>query len=91
VGVHTITASVTDIGGLTESATVEVTVNGLADVVTITKANYNSKKDKLDVDATGSAPEGATLMLHVLNGGNEFMSVEMSFNPKKAKYSADQC
>jgi len=88
VGVHTITASVTDIGGLTESATVEVTVNGLADVVTITKANYNSKKDKLDVDATGSAPEGATLMLHVLNGGNEFMSVEMSFNPKKAKYSA---
>lgn len=90
-GVHTITASVTDIGGLTGSATVKVTVNALVggeEVVTITKANYNSKKDKLDVDATSSAAPGATLTLHVLYGIDEIPTVEMIFDPNKAKYTA---
>jgi hypothetical protein len=90
IGANSIVSAFGTLFSVTESFDVpaECTGDSNTDVVTITKASYNSKKDKLDVDATSRAPEGAMLMLHVLNGGNEFMSVEMSFNPKKAKYSA---
>ena len=60
----------------------------MGEVVIITKANFNSKKDKLDVEATSSAPPGVMLMLHVFSGVEGIESVEMNFNPKKAKYSA---
>ncbi len=69
--------------------TVSITITGTstAEEVIITKANYNSKKGKLDVEATSSAAPGVTLMLHVYNGDNEFDSRPMEFNSKKAKYS----
>jgi VCBS repeat-containing protein len=72
------------------AATVSITVTEAgAEVVAITKATYNSKKDKLDVEATSSAAPDATLALYVFGDGTEaFTSVPMIFNPKKAKYSA---
>ncbi len=68
VGSHTITASVTDSGGLSASATVGITVQAVspppppptADQVVITKAEWDSGKRKLKLRGTVSDP-AATL------------------------------
>jgi len=72
------------------ATTVSITVTEAgAEVVIITKASYNSKKDKLTVEATSSTAPGAELMLHVFSGGAEQLpNVPMTFNSKKAKYTA---
>jgi hypothetical protein len=72
------------------AATVSIAVTEAgAEEVAIAKAIYNSKKDKLDVEATSSAAPDATLTLHVFHNGVEFISdASMEYNAKKAKYSA---
>lgn len=70
--------------------TVFITITGVgtSEEVIITKATYNAKKDKLDVEATSSDAPNADLTLTVYEGTNEIGVISMSYNSKKVKYSA---
>jgi hypothetical protein len=58
VGTHSITASVTDSGGLTASDQITLSVN---DVVTITKAEWRERRQELRVTAVSSSQPNAVL------------------------------
>ncbi|MFQ5613433.1 MAG: hypothetical protein ACE5H9_15005, partial [Anaerolineae bacterium] len=59
-GTHLITASATDSGGLTASASVSITVE--PDIIAITRARFRLKKGEWRVQGTGSLP-GKTITI----------------------------
>jgi parallel beta-helix repeat protein len=69
VGVHTITASVTDSGSLPGSAQITVTINAVntSDVVTITRAEYKLSRQELKVTAISSEQPSAVLRVIEFN------------------------
>jgi PKD repeat protein len=78
-GTTNITA--TQDGVTSNAAALDVTPATTTDTVTITKANYNSRKGELQVEAT-SSEGGGTAVLTLVGYG------EMTYNSKKNKYSA---
>ncbi len=65
VGTHTITASVTDSGGLTTTATVTVTITAVpVDIVTVTRGEYETKKLKWRIEGAGSEP-GSIITIYI--------------------------
>ena len=84
-GVHTIIASVTDSGGESGSDSITITVGEPPppekDVVTITKAQYNSRKGELKVEATSSEPGGVAVL--TVEGYDDGV---MTYDSRKNKY-----
>ena len=66
-GIYTATLTVTDNGGAiaVDTATIVIEENVVEDVITVTKAQYDSKKKVLVVQATSSAGDGAVLTVEV--------------------------
>ena len=76
-------------GKTSNTAALEVTLPGALDTVVITKATYNARKQKLDVEATSSGGGSVTLTATaydssgtVLGSGN----TPMDYNAKKDKH-----
>lgn len=89
VGQHTLTLSVTDEDGASDTDTVVITVQPApgTDTVTILKATYNGRRDQLSIEATSSAAPNVTLTaFDISNPGNPVTLGSLSFNSKKRKY-----
>jgi hypothetical protein len=75
VGTHTVTASVTDSGGLTGSASITVIINAAAaDTLTCKKADYKPQPDSLAIEVQSSdLPKGNRIITGVVDrNGNGF-------------------
>ncbi len=87
-GTHTITASVTDSGGKTGSASFTITVGTppepTDDVVTITKAEYRFRNGELNVEATSS--EGSPDVILRVYGYDGVDYGPMTYDSRKNKY-----
>ena len=89
-GADSFTFDVNDGLLLSAAATVSLTVTpgSAADTVSITKATYNSKKKKLDVQATSSAGGAVTLTATAFDSnGNILGSVVLSYSARKKKHT----
>ena len=72
-------------------ATVSITINPVspADTVTILKATYSSRKQKLDIEATSSAGKDVTLTVTAYDEmGNSLGSVTMVYSARRNKFTA---
>ena len=79
------TVTVTDDDAATDSQQLSIAIAPAAqgDAVTITKANYSSRKGELTVEATSSASPAATLTAYY---GNMVLLGQLDYNSKKDKY-----
>jgi len=92
VGTHVLTLAVTDNDGATNTDNLVVTIEAPsvpADTVVITKATYNSRQRQLTIEATSSGAPGVTLTAHDTSNPSNIVEVgQLSYNPRKNKYSA---
>ena len=82
---QTFTVTVTDGTTATESQELSIAIAPAAqgDAVTITKANYSSRKGELTLEATSSASPAATLTAYY---DNMVLLGQLDYNSKKDKY-----
>ena len=59
------------------------------ETITITKANYSSRRDRLTVEATSSEGGAPALTMTYVVGGTEYAGNAMEYNLKKDKWKVD--